>query len=317
MEHPFFSDQPLVKPESAGPDEFSSNKYFKKEYMDSFKEDVIKDIFTVLFRRAENESALKKFIPLKDIELVTDTPEQNENYTSKYEERVNEGGYHLLPKTISIDTALVKKETVSITRSSVLGVVLHEELHALTHQNIDGTIHMQVGLEEVFMDGSISSKSWTDFNEGMTEIIMDDLFEEYIRRTGDRKDFLVKGYEDGVIDSSYQAYFSERIFVNGIFMSVSNDLGLPLDVVREAFVQAYLSGMLQDDIRKELGNLSGVGVARRIESGAHVKMESKNRTQGAGRPVELSVEEKIKKEEEGRHIIKVMCSKYMKRSLMR
>jgi hypothetical protein len=316
MEHPFFSDEPLVRPSTEHSEEIKPNKYFEREYINSFKEDVVKDIFTTVLRRSGDEAVMSKFIPFKDIQLVRGEREKahNEMLTQKSEEGRQEGAYDLLTKKLLVDTVFVKRESVEATRSAALGVILHEELHALTHKEIDGKDHMQVGLEEVFVSNGIPAKSWTDFNEGMTEIIMDDLFEEYLRRTGDRKDFTIRDYKDGVVNSSYQAYFYERMFVNSIFMSISKDLGIPLDVVREAFAQAYISGMLQDQILKDLRGLSNMNIVRKIGEGVQIKKETSPQEEAP--KIELSNEERKRREEEGREIIKIMCSNYMKKSFV-
>lgn len=230
------------------------NTLFKREFVESLNEYVMRDVFFDLLRKAYRKNGdqratnqMKKFIPLKNIKVYFDASGKRS------------GGWDHTEKELSLNRAELLHDEEKITKTGSLAIILHEELHAVTTgatTAVNEYEHkVKIGLQDEIFDPITKQsidKVWKDFNEGITELIKDDILHEYVRRTGDRKLFSLISFEQTKKDvSNYQTYFNERVLVNSIFMRVAKILELPLDVVREAFVQAYLTGEEYVDIEEK------------------------------------------------------------------
>ena len=150
-----------------------------------------------------------------------------------------------------------------------MSTLIHEELHAITDQPseffYDKAI-FRVGYEiqevsiprpENGLNEPTVKRTWLAFNEGLTELIRDQIFEEYLRRNKNADRYLLLG--------EAEAYISERFFVNEIIKKTAELSGVSEDVVFEAFVQAYFSNssLLKKDIEEAL---NGIGGTELVES---------------------------------------------------
>lgn len=291
-----------------------SNRFFEREYIDSLREDVVKDILVTILRKAGNEKALVNFIPFKD--LITF---QNANDKTS-------GSYYAETHTIELNKHNLlqdEEELTGATKSITLATILHEELHAVTNQNFvittgDFEGKRQTGFQTETIDAVTREslgKTWVRFNEGITELIKDDILAEYIQRTGDRKEFLIKGYESGVEQSSYQTYLEERAFVSEIFSRVSTLTGIPFEIVREAFVQAYFSGKLRSDIEGSLKEIGGADLLSRMDDVVSSDLKERFRDNITKYAYDSAqTKDDIRKCVE--EYLVYMCTNYLKRSLV-
>lgn len=279
------------------------NRFFEKEYVDSLREDVLKDIFAAIAKKAGVNTTMEKFIPFKDILAV---------YNPKIQEV---GMYYPEEHKIEINKYNAVSEEKAVTKSVTLAVLIHEELHAVTNTNsIKNSIEIgdtrQMGFQVETLD-AITRKSiekvWKDFNEGITELITDDILDEYIRRTGDRKEFHLEGFERGYPGSTHQSYLAERSMVNVVINRVSTDSGVSKDMVREAFVQAYFAGTPLEEIKKNLIEISGEELVSKIDSGVLVAPKDS---------VVKSTDNQEEEDEKNRAILIRLCTNFMKRSLV-
>ncbi len=122
----------------------------------------------------------------------------------------------------------------------ILKIIIHEIVHQIqsVYVSSDNVIY---GLSIK----NILSKdiSFDNINEGLVEIISDDIFEEYCNTKGFSK------------QKPSQNYDSEKYFLNLIIESISEESELPINVVKNSFVRASFTG--QSIISPELWDLYG------------------------------------------------------------
>lgn len=288
----------------------TSNRFFEKEYFDSLHEDVVKDILREILIKSGNEKALERFIPFK--EIIT--------YQNANEDIA--GTYYPDKHKIKFNKAHFAEDSKEITRSMTLAVLIHEELHAVTNQNFaikDGDLEgkRQTGFQTATVDvvtGQSIEKTWRKFNEGITELIKDDILLEYVKRTGDRKDFMLEGFDTNLEKSTYQTYLDERVLVNEIFIRVGIILGISLDAVREAFVHAYFSGIGIDDIQDSLYGIGGDVLLKKMGDVSNEELRS-NFKNGIEKYVQSSMNNKDEIMKYAQEYIAIMSANYLKRGL--
>jgi hypothetical protein len=286
------------------------NRYFEKEYIDSLREDVVKDILSVILRKAGNEKIIEQFIPFQKVDT----------YMDAHDEAV--GNYYPDTHSIRLNEGTIQRKDGSLTKTLTLATLIHEELHALTRKkdvvtNDGFGLQRVIGFEEQNLDTVTRTvqREWTRFNEGLTELIKDDIITEYLRRTGDRREIVLRGYEGEESDNTYQMYQAERVLVNKIIMRIHNDTGVSLDTVRDGFVQAYFSGVSFSEIKTMVREVSGESVAGILNDVPVEVLESQ---------LETSIHKYIltyaKNGEEahkvGKEFLVLMATNYMRRGLV-
>lgn len=252
---------------------FEASESLVNEQIHSIDENIIKDIIKSIARKSGNESAMSKFIPFQKITLLQ--PEESVLYSSALkkpdlsalnsETPIMVGGYDFGKKTIKLDPYMIfllgDNNDIGL-RTFTLSVLIHEELHALTDHNTyynDNSFRRRVGFNLISNDKSIPKETWEAFNEGLTELIRDQIFEEYLKRN--------KGNEKYLLLGDAEVYRSYRFFVNEIIKKISELSGVNEDVVFESLVQAYFSREDYTYFKQEIeDSLNGIGGDALVQS---------------------------------------------------
>ncbi len=123
----------------------------------------------------------------------------------------------------------------------ILSAYIHEYVHAMAMNN---GIAQTTGFKWVSEDGV---EMEIPINEGFTELIADYVFEEYLKRSGGSSLVGQKDYKRTI-----KGYLQERSDAFAFVSQVSQQTGIPEDVVMKSFIRAYFSQDIDslEDIRK-------------------------------------------------------------------
>jgi hypothetical protein len=177
-----------------------------REHLKRIDSNTIQDIFNEI----RSKSGLTQF-PIGQFKIaVTWNPESRK------------GGWQYRD-TITINAASPTFATPDKIQNKLLSICIHEYVHAYAG---DGGGENNTG----FKDGSANEL----LNEGFTELIADFVYEEYIRRTGDKL-----GQKTN--KRTFISYVIQRREVSEILDSMSKEAGLPFEVVFNAYVSAYFN----------------------------------------------------------------------------
>lgn len=208
-----------------------------RKKLESINEAVLEDIFRTIMRRSGVEEKVHMYIPMSEVVCV-DNPEVKSS-----------GTYYPQEHKIEINLPYVARENDAEERAAVTKVAIHEEVHALSKGGLvfddaEYEVEDHIGFaierrDEITKE--VVRKSFTLFNEGMTELIADDVYEEYVRRTGERAAYSQET-ETGSSLMRFTTYHEGRIAVNAIISQIAKDIGVSQDSVREGFVALYMSG---------------------------------------------------------------------------
>jgi hypothetical protein len=296
------SGQPLQAPKP--------NRFFEREYIDSLHEDVVKDIISLILRKAGNQEAMERFIPFQEVFTYMNA---NDNSV---------GSYHPETHVINLNKGVLLRDNAPLTKTLTLATLIHEELHAVTRKEDvvtgDGFgIQRVIGFEEQNFDAVTKSiqREWARFNEGLTELIKDDIITEYLKRTGDSREIVLRGYEGEENDNTYQTYQAERVLVNKIIMRIHNETGVSLDAVREGFVQAYFSDISFSEIKTMVKELCGESVAKTLDD-VPVEVLEEQLKNSIQKYILTHAKSAGEAREFGKEFLVIMATNYMRRGLV-
>lgn len=218
-----------------------------RQKLESINEAVLEDIFRTILRRSRVEEKIHMYVPLSEVVCV-DNPEVKTS-----------GTYYPQEHRIELNLPYVVRENENEERATVTKVAIHEEVHAISKGGLvfddaqyEVEDHIGFAIErrdEITKE--VVQKSFTLFNEGMTELIADDVYEEYIRRTGDRAEYS-RDTQTGSQLMRFTTYHEGRIAVNAIIAQIAGELGVNKDIVREGFVSLYMSGAGIESVTKDV-----------------------------------------------------------------
>lgn len=158
-----------------------------REYINSFDEQVLKDIFSEHFRKSGSDETTMNWISFDDVRIV-DNQHKDSNEPKLFR------GSHSVRKGIELYT-----NKLSDDQERTLWTLIHEECHAISTNlaqfktlRITGEWLEEIGRVPVFESGVSKSYSqngvvkdiFDDINEGITEFITERVFREYKKRTG-------------------------------------------------------------------------------------------------------------------------------------
>lgn len=242
------------KPEGYG--EVLSSKLedanFVKQNIEGIDEDVIKDVLSTILRRAGCEEKINLF------------PHFKYKIKAVFDEKAKRYGYlDLKSGNVILNRARFIEEDISEVKTRVLETIIHETLHALsvgeTEDDMGIFSHSYLGHRKVTRYHNlddIQSVSWKLLNEGMTELIKDDVLSEYLNRTGDRKKFKLDSFKESWKSLNHQ-YEEGRYLINSLIGDISEETGVPPEVVRESLVKAYFSATDMSTIKEEIKEILG------------------------------------------------------------
>lgn len=235
--------------------ETTSEQIKVREILNSFDEQALKSIFAEHFQRAGSELSTMNFIPLSEVRIVTKEKQNGATHSTDGDYGLSRG------VTLYVDVERFPNP------ARILWTLIHEELHAISsdiwrkyHKITDDqeaiTTESQVSgfrIRETKSTthtpvGPYSEKHYESFlepNEGMTELLTEQIFTEYLHRTGtkreigvDRVDAVIADHynpiEKGPID--YSAFRRNIDFFVGIVSILSS---IPQDKVLDAICRTY------------------------------------------------------------------------------
>jgi len=241
-----------------------------REYLQSFNEEMLFDIFHEYFRRSGSENRSINWIRFDKVRILHKTAEEENISASPYgTSSANEG--------IELYSHLLKD------RSDVLWTLIHEECHSISQQNWEhfrllddqntvvgrtsegttGLTHTKIGSGKLKQP---VKKTNMQINEGVTELLTERIFREYLQRSGenifgDRPENAPKKWkelqiEEAVADQKFTAY--ERYWKNTKFYIdlVSQIAEIPKETIEESVIRAYTRNgtlILDDAILDSLG----------------------------------------------------------------
>jgi hypothetical protein len=203
-----------------------------QKLLDELDERCLEEIFNAIVEKAGVPEKKYQYIPLRDVKVEYDTEDKYAGRSSA------------LMQNIQLNAAYISVETPA----QLCKVLIHEELHALsrgetTFNNEKGSVTGVVGFrEEEWEEGTnmLITRSFELFNEGMTELITDDVYATYVHRTGNQS--VYREYEGQNLIEASAAYTDGRIAVNAVIEQIARESGVDRDRVREAFVRCYFEG---------------------------------------------------------------------------
>lgn len=153
-----------------------------------------------------------------------------------------------------------EKRTKMDFRNQILCALLHEETHAASFNyyapskykkggwraslksffQAEPFLAKQSGFRRaVYKKGTYNKTSFRNFNEGVTDKVAEEVYTEYLKRTGDRDYFIASGQTTRYIES----YLGPRAMVTAFVEILAKAEGVPSDQIWNAVKQGYMSGL--------------------------------------------------------------------------
>lgn len=229
--------------------ETATEKRAVREYLNSFDESLLKEIFSDYIRKSGNEQLSMNWIPFIDVQLLY-TP-NNKNATGSYS----------TDNTIQLDC-----ERLSTDRLATLWCIIHEECHAVSQlaptflfaeESEIAQKDSQSVLKTGVMTSTLDLNTWEKIklheliNEGITELITERIFQQYTSQTGQVAGMVNAplsetggglstlehyGRHRGFRSESYaRAWLNVAIYV-GIISAIT---GVPTDTVDKSIIRTY------------------------------------------------------------------------------
>ncbi len=249
-----------------------------REYIDSFDEQVLKDIFLEHFRRSGADETTVNWIPFDDVRIIPKIISDFSGSDSSYGGYSKKYGVKLYSHTLQSD------------QEGTLWTLIHEECHAVSTNTIQtqpivtksgheigvkltspsGVAKNRLEYLHTVSDREYVSKIYGDINEGITELITERIFREYKKRTGTAE------YKEDPIDperkissveettaknkfSAYERYWQTAKIYISLISAISD---IPEDITENALIRMYIrnGAILSDELKMEFGSSCGAGV---------------------------------------------------------
>jgi hypothetical protein len=216
-----------------------------EQALGSIDHGVLKDIFFEILTPAKAEDAWEGFIPASSVHVVYDKNVRSRGRFSSQVDGVDEA--HIILNAEKIGKA--REEDFDL---AVLYTYVHEQVHALStdfkmHRSYDDSPDRKFvgfkGIKKHFTDKE-GVVNYAELNEGMTEIIAEEVAREYLRRTGQ-----VSGKHRDVhhADNSIAVYMEYKILVDDIVSELAQEYSQPTDIIKKAIIRAYFGKKSPDD----------------------------------------------------------------------
>jgi hypothetical protein len=226
-----------------------------REYLESYNEVALKEIFTEYYRKAGSVEGSINWIPFEKVRIVTSSDKEQEIKNDPSGSYSPNNGVVLYSHLLHADPELT------------LWTLIHEECHAISQDNLvqyPGTDENNVAisnnsqirsglsfsmLERKYADNEVTTHVFDEgINEGVTELLTERIFRKYKRRLGLEKysqdpvrpDGKISDTEKIVSREKFKAY--ERNWQNaklyiGIISAITD---MPENVVEEAVIRTYI-----------------------------------------------------------------------------
>ncbi|MFA5132061.1 MAG: hypothetical protein WC444_01890 [Candidatus Paceibacterota bacterium] len=291
MEHPPYSQSALTQ-ESLSQEELVWNERISevKEVLErEIDFNLIGDIISELYRKSFPE------IKQEDVRQVLDDvyrPSIVVDYTISYQEPKKREGVHFSQESQIVDAlAATDGKSIyfyarsfydkgSVDKGRLLSASIHESLHIASSKFFSLSHEMKLtGVTNLFSKKltnkeEIVGREFNDLNEGLTELITDAIYSEYLARKGEVTSPVFEevdpesGMSFGLIGSPME-YEEGRLFAYEFMEEFSRVSGLGLDETARSMVAEYFAGegFHRDEIKELVSNdetlLEMLAVAKR------------------------------------------------------
>lgn len=228
--------------DATGTIEHTPNQLMVRRFLDSMNESVLREIYEELGSKTGRKKNTLRFIPLSDIRIVDDP-------------KIDfEGTYLPSAKQIHLNAARMASNP-----SLVLHCLIHEELHAVSdnsfiEKNVEKqsktvTQNQRIGISRYTASETVSREftgslliedRYTVANEGITELVSDEILNLYLARTGDfdlyGRDQIAQTQETAQQLHQYSAY---RRAVRMFTSIVATLADMPEDSVKQSITREY------------------------------------------------------------------------------
>ena len=215
-----------------------------EQALETIDQDVLRDIFYDILTPAEAQEAWKGFIPLESVHVVYDQKVRSRGRFSSNVDNLDEA--HII-----LNSEKLARTSVEDFDLAVLYTYVHEQVHALstdlkTYNGYGEKDRKFLGFKKIekdFRDKDIDV-SYVELNEGMTEIIAEEVAREYLRRTGQ-----VSGKQRDAHHAynSVAVYMQYKILVDEIIAELATEYQQPGDVIKKAMIRSYFSSKSPSD----------------------------------------------------------------------
>lgn len=169
------------------------------------------------------------------------------------------GGYSPIKNRIRLDPT-----EMFMNGYEVLSTLIHERVHARGFNTIRVVAIHRKRTGEILEPDSIRmgyedyvTKEFLDFNEGVTELIAEEVYSEFIKRQGASK-FLsgkVEGGNRWYAGYEYRTYGKEKSEVQSFISEFAQKFQVPESVVWKAVKRGYFEGLDLNEIFAELNGM--------------------------------------------------------------
>lgn len=218
-----------------------------KSQIEEFEPTVLLEIFSEFLRKANVEDSADKFVTFDKFVFVH---EPHSKSMGKYSPKVG-GGEGKYQGVITINTAYYKDAI------QLLWSLVHEELHALTDNGNSAWNGRKIGLRNMELSGSGALLvKFKGIDEGVTELLVDRIVHEYLRRTGylERED--LKESHKNLKDERFTRglYSDYMLDAEDYIQTIAELAEIDSEVVEGAVFRTYFNNgeILPKELTKEL-----------------------------------------------------------------
>lgn len=198
--------------------------------------------------------------PLSDRTAIVSMKSEEDRCCSEDGESHAGGGYSPIKNRIRLDPTEMFSNGYE-----VLSTFIHERVHARGFNTIRVIAVHRKRTGEILEPDSIRmgyedyvTKEFLDFNEGVTELIAEEVYSELIKRKGVSKfrSGKVEGGNRWYAGYEYRTYEKEKSEVWGLIGEFAQSFQIPESVVWKAVKRGYFEGL---DLNEVFAELNGMG----------------------------------------------------------
>lgn len=203
----------------------------------NINEDILFEIFREYYGKSGFNPDTVDPIPLRQITIFNDLNDG----------RI--GAFSPNPQSILLNAARCISSEGSVSTETVVNTIIHEEVHAISAiylKKISSEVtevKIDLGLEKrrEYSDTGFILDKQTNLlaNEGLTQIIADDIQAEYVRRSGTTHDYPNKE-QTGRLGISAEAYPENQFRIRLLIKFYAYLLDQDEEVVKNSFIRSYL-----------------------------------------------------------------------------
>ena len=208
-----------------------------RQFIRNIDEDILFEIFREYYGKSGFNPETVNPIPLRQITIFNDI---HDGAIGKFSPN---------PQSILLNAIRCISDKGSVDSEIVVNTIIHEELHAISAIYLKNTssqlteVKIDLGLEkrQEFSDTGFQIDKQTNLlaNEGLTQIIADDIHAEYVKRSGTTRDYLNKEKTER-LGMSAEAYPENQFRIRLLIQFYTLLLNQNEEVVKNSFIRSYL-----------------------------------------------------------------------------